>query len=142
MILIVYDISKRNTFTDGAKEWVEELRGKGLDDAQWVLIGNKHDLAPSNREVSESEARKYAEDIGAMFYEASAKTGHNVSMIFGDIANNLEKSQAKTLLVKKEIYYSRGNRRDPSYIKVRTDSNDYEDDFHQDHRIIRRCCHA
>ena len=99
VILIVYDISNRDSFVIGVKDWVSELIGKGLDDAHWVLVGNKYDLAPTKREVQEAEASEYAKTIGAVFYETSAKTGHNVNNVFNDIASTLEKSVAKSLVL-------------------------------------------
>jgi len=118
VILIVYDISNRNTFTSGV---------------------NKFDLAISNREVTENEARKYAEDIGAMFYETSAKTGHNVNMIFGDIASRLEKSESKSLLAVKAL--PRRSEKDLS-LKIRKEFDDSADSGFQNHKLVKKCCHV
>ena len=130
----MYDISNRSTFTNGAKEWVKELRGKGLNNAQWVLVGNKYDLAKTNREVSEREAREYALDIGAMFYETSAKTGHNVNMIFSDIACSLEKMESKAVQVIKE---SKRSRDESIVLKERKKSEDLAT-----YKLMQKCCHT
>ncbi len=46
-----------------------------------VLAGNKCDHE-SNREVKKEEAERFAEDIGALFFETSAKDGAGVMVCF------------------------------------------------------------
>ena len=46
-----------------------------------ILVGNKSDLA-DNRVVSTDEARNFAEQIGAQYFETSAKTGDGVDEAF------------------------------------------------------------
>ena len=128
VILIVYDVTERETFTRGVKDWIKELNEKGLDKAQLVLVGNKQDLAASSREVSEEEAGQYALTIGAAFYEASAKTGYNVDAIFGDVAGRLEKSYLKNFRLEKKSQDT------ISFEKDRKDS--------LNHKIIKKCCHT
>ena len=45
-----------------------------------VLVGNKCDKP--DRVVSEEEGKKLAEDFNMSFFEASAKTNHNVKEVF------------------------------------------------------------
>ena len=52
-------------------------------------MGNKVDLN-DQREVEISEAEAYAEEIGALFIETSAKTDTNVSKAFIDISSRLK----------------------------------------------------
>ena len=52
-------------------------------------MGNKLDLN-DQREVETSEAEAYAEEIGALFIETSAKTDTNVSKAFIDISSRLK----------------------------------------------------
>ena len=45
------------------------------------MVGSKSDCY-ENEEVSEDEARKYAEEINAIFMLTSAKTGNNIDNLF------------------------------------------------------------
>ncbi len=42
-----------------------------------------------NRQVSEIEGKNLAEELGVMFFEASAKTGSNVKGVFTKLASSL-----------------------------------------------------
>jgi len=88
--LVVYDITVHDSFT-GAKTWIEELQRQGSADIVIGLAGNKCDLE-SKREVPEAEARKYAQENGCLFFETSAKSGHNINEIFTEIAKKLPKN--------------------------------------------------
>ena len=83
----------------GAKEWFKQLK-ENCDIKNIVigLVGNKQDLE-SSREVNEKEARQFASSIGATFWEASAKTGHNVSEVFYDVCCKLEEQNNQNLTV-------------------------------------------
>ena len=76
----------------GVRDWVHELRVNGPDDAVLVLVGNKRDKENVLREVDEHEAKQYADKIGALFFEASAKTGENVMNIFITACSSLNKN--------------------------------------------------
>lgn len=85
--IIVYDITRPNTFNT-LKGWVEELRTKGPKDIAIAIAGNKADLA-HQREVDKDMAIQYAEEIGAMYLETSAKDDVNVQDIFVELSNKL-----------------------------------------------------
>ncbi len=50
---------------------------RGPQDIVIALAGNKCDHEP-NREVKKDEAERFAEEIGALFFETSAKDGNGV----------------------------------------------------------------
>ena len=50
-----------------------------------ALVGNKIDLADSQRAVSTEEAQAYANEASLLFMEGSAKTGDNVVECFTEI---------------------------------------------------------
>ena len=52
-----------------------------------ALCGNKSDLA-ARRQVTQEEAKKYAEEEGLMWGETSAKSGEGVTEIFTDIGSS------------------------------------------------------
>eukprot|EP00747_Dinoflagellata_sp_TGD_P169555 gnl/TRDRNA2_/TRDRNA2_198826_c0_seq1.p1 gnl/TRDRNA2_/TRDRNA2_198826_c0~~gnl/TRDRNA2_/TRDRNA2_198826_c0_seq1.p1 ORF type:complete len:231 (+),score=53.47 gnl/TRDRNA2_/TRDRNA2_198826_c0_seq1:77-694(+) len=84
--VIVYDITSKESF-DAAKSWVVELQST---DTLIALAGNKTDLE-ANRQVETETARAYAEDMGILFMETSAKSGQNVNELFQEIAVRLPK---------------------------------------------------
>ena len=76
IVLFVFDITNKNSF-ENIPFWVnyvEELLGK---DIVFGLVGNKIDLfdkmEDDNVIVSNEEGQKYADEIGALFRETSAK---------------------------------------------------------------------
>mmetsp|Transcript_11150 Transcript_11150/g.16809 ORF Transcript_11150/g.16809 Transcript_11150/m.16809 type:complete len:201 (+) Transcript_11150:56-658(+) len=85
--IIVYDITRADTFNT-LKNWVEELKSKGPKDVAIAIAGNKADLE-EHREVDKKMASSYAEDIGAMFLETSAKDDLNVQDIFVQLSMKL-----------------------------------------------------
>ncbi|KAJ3426588.1 ras-related protein rab-2a [Anaeramoeba flamelloides] len=78
--ILVYDVTRRDTFNQ-LENWIEDARQNASENTQIIIVGNKIDLE-NKREVSEEEGRKFAEENGLWFLEASAKTGHNVNQIF------------------------------------------------------------
>ena len=96
VVLVVYNVAAKSTLTRGAREWMEEVRRNCPRHVLLVLIGNKADL-DAIREVDEEEGRRYAERLGAMFYETSAKTGMNVRKVFKDICGHFEETHNRHL---------------------------------------------
>merc|ERR1711948_153296 len=84
--VVVYDITSKESF-DAAKSWVVELQST---DTLIALAGNKSDL-DSTRVVDRETARAYAESMGILYMETSAKSGQNVNELFHDIAVRLPK---------------------------------------------------
>jgi GTPase SAR1 family protein len=62
--LLVYDITRRSTFSQLAK-WLQEAR-ENAESMAIILIGNKVDLE-HKREVSYEEGKKFADDNGIIF---------------------------------------------------------------------------
>uniref|UniRef100_A0A3B4B770 RAB17, member RAS oncogene family n=1 Tax=Periophthalmus magnuspinnatus TaxID=409849 RepID=A0A3B4B770_9GOBI len=78
--LVVYDISKRESFLR-AQFWLKELEQQYIPGSTVVwLVGNKADLA-HNRQVSVQEAQSLAEDRGLGFMETSAVSGDHVHQL-------------------------------------------------------------
>lgn len=78
--LLVYDITRRDTFTHLTR-WLEEVRQHGNPDMVIMLIGNKNDLE-QRRQVSFDEGERFARENGLIFMETSAKTAYNVEDVF------------------------------------------------------------
>lgn len=58
-----------------------------------VVVGNKSDLKPEQRQVPLDEGRQLAEELGCAFTEASAFLDFNVSRAFDLMIGEIEKSQ-------------------------------------------------
>ena len=82
--LLVYDVTKLHSYQT-LQRWVRELQHGGPENVLLTIVGNKCDLA-AERTVLQQDAAAYAESIGAVYMEASAKTGENVVSIFESIA--------------------------------------------------------
>merc|ERR1712072_1312956 len=78
--LLVYDISRRDTFNHLAR-WLEEARQNANPNMVIMLIGNKSDLEDS-RQVAYEEGLRFAQENGLVFLETSAKTAANVEEAF------------------------------------------------------------
>jgi len=80
--LVVYDISCRESF-NRVTNWIASARELAKPELAIILIGNKSDLSAESRDVTELEARTFAEENGVhAFMETSAKLGDNVQEAF------------------------------------------------------------
>ena len=71
IVIFVYDITERNTFTE-LDFWVNSAKELLGEDSIYGLAGNKIDLF-ENEKVKKEEGEKYAQKIGALFQQTSAK---------------------------------------------------------------------
>lgn len=78
--LLVYDVTRRNTF-DYLEGWLLETRQHSDPNIVIILVGNKVDLE-HQRVVSTEEGAQFAEEHELIFIETSAKTGFNVDKAF------------------------------------------------------------
>jgi len=87
--VVVYDITQTASL-EKARSWVRELQRQADPNIVIALCGNKTDLS-ARRQVSQEEAKKYADEEGLMWGETSAKTGEGVSDIFTAIGRGRSK---------------------------------------------------
>ena len=83
IVLLIYDITDINSFIE-LYTWNELLIDK--NNILKCVIANKNDLN-DKRVISEEEGKKFAENIGALFYETNAKDYDKIYDIFNSIAN-------------------------------------------------------
>lgn len=84
--VVVYDITQSASL-EKARSWIRELQRQADPSIIIALCGNKSDLA-ARRQVTQEEAKKYAEEEGLMWGETSAKSGEGVTEIFTDIGSS------------------------------------------------------
>ena len=71
MLLLVYDVTSKSSFTNCAK-WLERARAQKPEQPfPGVLLGNRSDLT-NRREVSEREGQQLANQNELAFFECSA----------------------------------------------------------------------
>ena len=94
---IVYDITEKKTFYD-VSTWLQDCRDMCYKNILIYLIGNKSDLE-EKRQVTQEEAKQFAEENDLVFYETSALNGDNIEEIFvqsaTDLVNKLEAGELK-----------------------------------------------
>jgi small GTP-binding protein len=91
--LIVYDVTDLQTFKS-LPHWLGEIERYGSNDATKLIVANKCDLSDKT-EVSSTEGKSFAEEMGLGFIETSAKTGMNVDDAFTAIVAEVVKRQQK-----------------------------------------------
>lgn len=68
-------------------------KNQGTQTVPVVIVGNKSDLRPEQRQVTEEEGRKVGEKLGCAWIEASARYDQNVAKAFELMIGEIEKSQ-------------------------------------------------
>ncbi|EGR34378.1 hypothetical protein IMG5_014070 [Ichthyophthirius multifiliis] len=87
--LLVYDITKENTF-NSVQKWIDEIKNQSSSDIIIMLVGNKLDLVqnnPSFRKVSKEDAKNISLEHKMFFEETSALTSNNVDQTFEKLLN-------------------------------------------------------
>ena len=88
-IIIMYDISKKNTF-HSIKDWINSIKENvDINKIGLVIAGNKMDLN-NNREVDESMRKNLEEKQKIKVIETSAKDNTNVNELFIKLVDKME----------------------------------------------------
>ncbi|MFW9845558.1 MAG: GTP-binding protein [Candidatus Thorarchaeota archaeon] len=93
-IILVYDVTRRRSFTELSK-WVKEADESIGTRVPIVVIGNKTDLP--DRAVPSAEAKKWSEDQGFLYMESSAKTGEGVADMFTVLSEMMWREARKAM---------------------------------------------
>jgi len=114
IVLFIYDITDEESFQDLKNVWYNELNKAGEKHSVLAVVGNKSDLFLKEA-VKEDEARKWANEIGAVFGLVSAKTGDCISLLFENVVrkyfspdyvakiNKEKKNKPQTVTLSKNI---------------------------------------
>lgn len=84
--LLVFDMTVPQSF-EKVRSWAEELNKNLTEEAVLAVVGSKKDLfdeLPEEQRASHvlTEAMGYAKEIGAIYFETSAKVGDSVPQLF------------------------------------------------------------
>ena len=89
--VMVYDISRAESFEELKNYWATQIKESSPQGIILVIVGNKSDLFEQEK-VDEGEARKLAEELGAIYLRVSAKNDAGISNIFEEIAKKYTNS--------------------------------------------------
>ena len=78
-VIIMYDVCNENSFKS-IRLWNKEIELKIQPEVCKVLVGNN--CHEQDRNVSEEEGRKIADDFNMHFFEASSVTNQNINEVF------------------------------------------------------------
>ncbi|KAI5171491.1 hypothetical protein NEFER03_0813 [Nematocida sp. LUAm3] len=90
--IIVYDITREESFKRVSSEWVDQLKKNADPNIVISLVGNKSDLA-QKREVSSEQAKEVANKYLFLVKETSAKKGDNVLEAFTNLIKEIHRSK-------------------------------------------------
>ena len=122
MIILVYDITKKETFDNLKNYWYKEIKESCDKKIILAIAGNKSDLYV-DEDVPEQEARDFAESINAIFALTSAKDNDGVEKLFRDIGNKYlesnfqekvseaQKKQSPSFVMQKKEYIGEKNKK-------------------------------
>merc|ERR1711934_1145735 len=85
--IIVFDITSEESFTH-LHQWVDELRKNSDEEIVLAIACNKSDLS-AQRTVAFKRAKEYAESVGAVVYETSAKANKGIEELFLEISRKI-----------------------------------------------------
>ncbi|KAG2375225.1 hypothetical protein C9374_009848 [Naegleria lovaniensis] len=86
-IIIVFDITNKESFQDLETHWLGELQQQTLRENHFkILVGNKSDLV-DKRVVT--NAQSLASKYGCEYMETSAKKGDNIDQLFQTVGRNI-----------------------------------------------------
>ncbi|PAA72475.1 hypothetical protein BOX15_Mlig021038g1 [Macrostomum lignano] len=87
-IIVVYDCTDQESFNN-VKNWLQEIDKYASENVNKLLVGNKCDLT-SKKVVDFATAKEYADKLGIVFLETSAKNATNVEQAFMSMASEIK----------------------------------------------------
>ena len=88
VIILVYDITEKETFNEVKDYWYEQIKLNSANDVILGLAGNKCDLY-ENEVITEEEGKELAKEMGAIFKLTSSKEKVGINELFQDIGYKL-----------------------------------------------------
>ena len=118
-VMFICDVTKESTF-ENIKNWlIDSEQNSNNSNFKKILVGNKIDLQ-KERVIDKEKLENFANKKGMNFYEASAKEGTNVDLIFTELAKLILEDKSDQQ-IKEE--FSHKNRSLSVYSKESEESN-------------------
>lgn len=86
-VIVVFDLTKKETFKN-VINWLNEIKENFDKKISIVLFGNKSDFDKDKWEVTEDEAKQFAEERKLPYFETSAKLNKNINEGFQKVVND------------------------------------------------------
>ena len=103
--ILVYDITRKDSFDEIKNYWYNQIKECAPKNIVIGIAANKYDLFESEQ-VSEDDARNFANEIGAVFKLTSASTNEGIEELFKGVGckvldqnYNVDESAKKTNIV-------------------------------------------
>ena len=125
--IMVYDIRNRESFENIKNYWSKQLKDSGVQNIVLAIAGNKCDIF-NEEEVSENEAREYADSIGAVFKLTSCKENIGINELFLECGK-------KFLEVNNLLGNDDKGKKDNENLKI-----DGKNDKNNGNKGLRKCC--
>ena len=90
--IIVYDITRPNTFNNIKDYWYESVLTQGLDGIICCIVGNKNDLVQYEK-VDRNEVKEFCDEINAILKFTSAKDNYCIDELFNELGNKFINSE-------------------------------------------------
>ena len=96
-LVLVYDVGARSTFYALPDIYQKVLNLSGKTNVPVVVMANKVDVYQDSQEVNASEGREFAEAIGGIFGECSAREGDRVEELVQQMMKPVVKARLFSL---------------------------------------------
>ena len=100
-IVLVFDVTNEKSFSD-IGQWIDDINLIAKKNVRLILVGNKQDMV-NERVISTEVARRFADKNNLIYYETSAKTGHQVQEIYEKLSEDMVNSFEAELELKKKV---------------------------------------
>ena len=100
--LLVFSVDNRESF-NLINFWIESIsENADIKEKVLILVGNKIDI--KQREITEDEAREYAESMKMKYFETSAKENKGINEVFDEIFNDIYELNKNKINEKKDNF--------------------------------------
>lgn len=91
--MIVYSVASKQSFEMVKIIHEKILNHLGQDSVPLVIVGNKSDVRPEQRQVTKEMGQKLAQEFKCAWVETSARYDENVAKAFDAVIAEIEQSQ-------------------------------------------------
>lgn len=102
VVFLMYDVSRAESLANLREHWLPEVLSAVRDDTTLMVIGNKTDLPDERHEIDCADAAQFAQDVGALYIETSAKVNNNVESALSQAVRNYVKLSSAALAARNE----------------------------------------